>query len=98
MGAAIVWNGNAFAGGEAFATFFGTMPLSFYDVQCFDAHPILPDGLGTCSVSLTVSGVVKYGDSKEQRGFSETFVLMPEQAGQATKFKISAQAFRLVSG
>lgn len=71
------------------------MPTSFYDVQCYDAHPMMV--MGSCSVMLTVSGVVKYGESKEQRGFSETFVLKPEP-GQPTKFRISAQGFRLVSG
>jgi NTF2-related export protein 1/2 len=73
------------------------MPASHYDVQSFDAHPMGTDGMGSCSVVLSVSGVVKYGDNKEQRGFSESFVLKPEP-GQVAKFKISAQGFRLVSG
>ncbi|KAF8247444.1 NTF2-like protein [Wilcoxina mikolae CBS 423.85] len=95
--AAIVWNGNPITGGMDFATFFATMPTSHYDVQSFDAHPMGSDGMGSCSVVLSVSGVVKYGENKEQRGFSETFVLKPE-LGQVAKFKISAQGFRLVSG
>jgi NTF2-related export protein 1/2 len=94
--AAIAWNGNAITGGAAFSSFFATMPKSFYDAQSYDAHPLISDGMGNCSVMLSVSGAVKYGESKEQRGFSETFVLKPV-SGQPAKFKISAQSFRLVS-
>jgi len=94
--AAIVWNGNPITGGEAFSTFFTTMPTAFYDVQSFDAHPLPSDRMGGCSIMLMVSGAVKYGESKEQKGFSETFVLRSEQ-GRPTKFKISAQGFRLVT-
>jgi NTF2-related export protein 1/2 len=73
------------------------MPKSFYDAQSFDAHPLAPDGMGSCTIMLSVSGAVKYGESKDQRGFSETFVLKPEP-GSRTKFKISAQSFRIVFG
>lgn len=73
------------------------MPASNYDVQSFDGHPVASDAMGSCSIMLSVSGAVKYGQSKEQRGFSETFVLRSEP-GQVTKFKVSAQGFRLVSG
>ncbi|CCX07919.1 putative nuclear transport factor 2 [Pyronema domesticum] len=95
--AAITWNGNAILGGGNFATFFATMPTSHYDVQSFDAHPVAVDAMGNCSVMLNVSGSVKYGESKEMRGFGETVILRPEE-GNPTKFKISAQGFRLVSG
>jgi NTF2-related export protein 1/2 len=74
------------------------MPKSFYDAQSFDAHPLAPDGMGSCTIMLSVSGAVKYGENNpEQRGFSETFVLKPEP-GSRTNFKISAQSFRIVFG
>ncbi|KAA8905535.1 putative nuclear transport factor 2 [Sphaerosporella brunnea] len=94
--ASIAWNGNAISGGAAFSSFFATMPKSFYDPQSFDAQPLVSDGMGSCSVMLIVSGAVKYGESNEQRGFSESFVLKPEPGSQS-KFKIAAQTFRIVT-
>ncbi|KAI5838898.1 hypothetical protein DFP73DRAFT_562563 [Morchella snyderi] len=93
--ASIVWNGNPIASGEAFAAFFASMPDSHYDVQSYDAQPMQFDVKGSCSFVLIVSGSVKYGELKEQRGFSETFVLKPVEV-QPTRYLISTQGFRLV--
>jgi NTF2-related export protein 1/2 len=82
-------------GGSQFARFFERMPAANYDVQSFDAHPMLPNQQGICNYLLIVSGSVKYGESKEQRGFSETFVLKPN--GDATnRYVVATQGFRLV--
>lgn len=70
------------------------MPASHFDVQSYDAQPMQADG-GACSFVLVVSGSVKYGDTKELRGFSETFVLKPVEI-QPTRYLISTQGFRLV--
>lgn len=53
------------------------------------------DSAGNCDFVLIVSGSVKYGDTKELRGFSETFVLKPVDI-QPTRYLISTQGFRLV--
>ncbi|KAH0605106.1 uncharacterized protein H6S33_005088 [Morchella sextelata] len=61
----------------------------------YDAQPMQFDVKGSCSFVLIVSGSVKYGELKEQRGFSETFVLKPVDV-QPTRYLISTQGFRLV--
>lgn len=93
--ASIVWNGNPIAGGEEFAAFFASMPASHFDVQSYDAQPMQADGVAGCDFALIVSGSVKYGEAKELRGFSETFVLKPVEI-QPTRYLISTQGFRLV--
>lgn len=71
------------------------MPASHFDVQSYDAQPMHADGAGSCDFALIVSGSVKYGEAKELRGFSETFVLKPVEL-QPTRYLISTQGFRLV--
>ncbi|KAI5784624.1 hypothetical protein EDC01DRAFT_789157, partial [Geopyxis carbonaria] len=92
--ASIVWNGTPLSGGDAFAHFFATMPVSVTDVQSYDAHPI---GGTPAMVSLSVSGTVKYGaGAKEQRGFSETVVLVGDGEGTGRgKWRIGSQGFRV---
>lgn len=68
------------------------MPASHFDVQSYDAQPMQADG---GDFALIVSGSVKYGEAKELRGFSETFVLKPVEI-QPTRYLISTQGFRLV--
>ncbi|PWW76223.1 NTF2-like protein [Tuber magnatum] len=95
--ASIVWNGNPMTGGVAFAAFFERMPATHYDVQSYDSQPMLVPGTtgGPCNYMVIVSGSVKYGDSKEQRGFSETFVLKPSST-DPNRYVVATQGFRLV--
>ncbi|KAG0641079.1 hypothetical protein HOY80DRAFT_955977 [Tuber brumale] len=95
--ASIVWNGNPMTGGEAFARFYEHMPATHYDVKSYDSQPMLVPGTsgGPCNYMVIVSGSVKYGDSKEQRGFSETFVLKPS-ATDPNQYVVATQGFRLV--
>lgn len=71
------------------------MPASHFDVQSYDAQPMQVDGKGNSSFVLIVSGSVKYGEAKELRGFSETFVLKPVEV-QPIRYLISTQGFRLI--
>jgi len=84
-------------GGVAFAEFFEHMPATNYDVQSYDSQPMLVPGTsgGPCNYMVIVSGSVKYGDSKEQRGFSETFVLKPSST-DPNRYVVATQGFRLV--
>jgi NTF2-related export protein 1/2 len=57
-------------------------PQTNHEVQSFDCHPI-DSGMLTGapiqgeppSMILTVSGSVRYGEEREKRGFSESFLL-----------------------
>ena len=78
----ILWNGNAFLGGDAYAEFMTRFPQTSHEVQSFDCHPIDSGMLTGVSVPgeppsmiLTVSGSVRYGEEREKRGFSESFLL-----------------------
>lgn len=84
-------------GGVAFAEFFEHMPATHYDVQSYDSQPMLVPGTsgGPCNYMVIVSGSVKYGDNKEQRGFSETFVLKPSST-DPNRYVVATQGFRLV--
>lgn len=96
--APIVWNGNALAGGAAFATFWAKMPKCRFEVQSYDAQPTKADGRGSCSFVLIVSGSVKVGDMApdiKERGFSETFMLKPN-VKDPTRFLVATQGFRYV--
>jgi hypothetical protein len=71
-------------------------PKATYEVQCYDAQVTTPDGKGSCTFMLQVSGTVKYGDDKSaSRGFSDTFLMKPD-ATDNKKFLIAHHGFRLV--
>ncbi|KAF8477360.1 hypothetical protein BDZ91DRAFT_709125 [Kalaharituber pfeilii] len=94
--AGVVWNGNPVSSGEDFAAFYAKMLPTKFDVQSYDAQPMQPDGRGSCSFLLVVSGQVKIGtESATLRGFSDTFVMKPD-AKEPTRFLIATQGFRLV--
>lgn len=67
------------------------MPSSTYDIQSYDAQPVADDRF-----LLICAGSVKYADSKEPRGFSETF-LLTQDIPRSTKYLIATQGFRLVA-
>lgn len=90
--AKIVYNGNAFAGGDAFASFFATATTTYHDSQSYDVHKVG----GGSNLMVLVSGAVKYGIDKVNRGYSETFVLQ-SIPGPTPSFKIQSQVFRLVT-
>ncbi|KAF3942140.1 hypothetical protein ABW19_dt0206658 [Dactylella cylindrospora] len=93
----VSWNGNQITGGDEFQKLYVAMPPTTFEVQCFDAHPLLPNGRGQCSIMVATNGYVKFGDDKDAplRGFSETLVLEPDNS-TPVNFLISSQNFRLV--
>jgi len=106
--AGIVWNGNPVSSGAEFTAFYAKMPPTKFEVQSYDAQPIKPDGRGSCSFLLLVSGQVRIGTEEPSsssssspssapplRGFSDTFVMQPD-IKEPTRFLISTQGFRLV--
>ncbi|KAF8430000.1 hypothetical protein EV426DRAFT_579264 [Tirmania nivea] len=94
--AGVVWNGNPVSCGEDVSAFYAKMPPTKFDVQSYDAQPIQPDGRGSCSFLLVVSGQVRIGsESAPMRGFSDTFIMKPD-AKEPTRFLIATQGFRLV--
>lgn len=115
----ISFNGNQLPSAEAMQTMFQQqMPPSHYEVQCYDCHVINPNYIAegaqswpaesgkNMTILVAVSGYVKYGDLKEAkpRGFSESFVLVPNPVAAAGKQRmknikewlIQTQNFRIV--
>ena len=114
----IVLNGNAVPDGTAVQEIFDKqMPPARYEAQSIDCQVINPlytpadTPLNTTSVKshisilVMVSGWVRYSEDRNdpQRGFSETFVLVPnpqaenQKGGRKVKdFLIQTQNFRLV--
>ncbi|RDW93850.1 putative nuclear transport factor 2 domain protein [Aspergillus mulundensis] len=113
----IVFNGNPVADGNAVQEIFvNQMPPTHYEVQSVDCqiinrqYPTVTvgrqiDPRKDISILVIVSGYVRFGDSRDlpQRGFSETFVLVPnpssEGGGKGKRRKdwlIQTQNFRLV--
>ncbi|KAK6511427.1 hypothetical protein TWF481_000344 [Arthrobotrys musiformis] len=96
--ATVSWNGNNLSGGAADVEKLHTeMPAATYEVQCFDAQPLMPNGRGQCSILLVTNGYVKFGNEKDapSRGFSETITLEPDTS-TPPKFLISSQSTRFV--
>jgi NTF2-related export protein 1/2 len=115
---AILWNGNLVPDAASMQTTFITnMPPTHYEVQSFDCQVInssyITDGTqgsgdsaGKNMVLLViVSGYVRLGpaNDSDMRGFSETFVLVPnpelsnKRQGKPTKeWLIQSQNFRYV--
>ncbi|KAL5341319.1 hypothetical protein BJX70DRAFT_396038 [Aspergillus crustosus] len=110
----ILFNGNAVADGTAVQDIFvNQMPSSRYEVQSVDCQIINKqyptpttgrqlDPRKDFSILVMTSGHVRFGESRDlpQRGFSETFVLVPNPSdgGQKgrRKWLIHTQNFRLV--
>ncbi|RVD83410.1 Nuclear transport factor 2 [Arthrobotrys flagrans] len=96
--AQVSWNGTNLTGGIADVEKLHTeMPPATYEVQCFDAQPLTPNGRGQCSILLVTNGYVKFGNEKDapSRGFSETITLEPDTS-TPPKFLISTQSTRFV--
>ncbi|KAH0541656.1 hypothetical protein FGG08_003887 [Glutinoglossum americanum] len=115
----LVFNGNVLSDPPAMRLMFEKeMPATTYEVQAFDCQvlnpnystagpgPHPPDSGKNMSILISVSGWVRFGESKEApiRGFSETFVLVPNLAAATAKAKggvrnwlIQSQTFRLVT-
>lgn len=116
---AILFNGNVIPDPAAMQKLFQEqMPKSEYVPGDYDCHVLNPNYVieseqaassasgRNMTILLTVSGFVKYGESRsvEPRGFSETFVLIPNPravgSGRSKHVKdwlIQSQNFRLVS-
>ncbi|KAI9369929.1 hypothetical protein BJX61DRAFT_517628 [Aspergillus egyptiacus] len=111
----ILFNGNAVADGNAVQDIFvNQMTPTHYEVQSFDCqiinkeYPTVTTGRAIdprkdISILVIVSGYVRFGESRDlpQRGFSETFVLVPnptnEPKGKRKRdWLIQTQNFRLV--
>ena len=95
---AIVYNGNVISDAPAMQKLHQEqMPHTYYEVQSYDCHVLNPEytengaqvttsGSGkNMSILVIVSGYVKYGESRssDPRGFSETFVLVPNVAARS---------------
>lgn len=111
-----MFNGNPVADGNAVQEIFvSQMPPTHYEVQSFDCQIINKqyptatigrqiDPRKDISILVVVSGYVRFGESRDlpQRGFSETFVLVPNPSSEGGKGKrrrdwlIQTQNFRLV--
>ena len=114
----IVLNGNTVADGAAVQDIFDKqMPPARYEAQSVDCQVINPSystadapastksTKSHISLLVTISGWVRYSEQRSdpQRGFSETFVLVPnpqaenQKRGKTVKdFLIQSQNFRLV--
>lgn len=92
--------------------FMNQMPPTHYEVQSFDCQiinrayptPATDAKFGNkpavknMSILVIVSGYVRFGEAKDlpQRGFSETFVLVPNPSKSGKEWLIQTQNFRLV--
>ena len=110
----IILNGNVIpSAAELQSMFENEMPAARYEVQSFDCQVINPNAKGTVSPSgrnmtilVIVSGYVKSVESRDAplKGFSESFVLVPNPDIDQTKNKgkhikdwlIQSQNFRFV--
>ena len=96
---AIVWNGNIVPDPLTLQNLFEQeMPKSVYTVQNYDCHVLNPNYVaeGTqggdaisganMTIMIVVSGFVKYGEARSatQRGFSDSFILVPNPTAGAT--------------
>ena len=115
----IVYNGNEYIDGQAMQKLFlEIMPPTHFEVHCIDSHYLNPEyllgqntgsSLGSgMSALVVVSGSVRLDDDRSTplRGFSESFVLIPNDAigpGRRTRgraaqeYAIQSQMFRLIS-
>ncbi|KAL8702684.1 MAG: hypothetical protein Q9201_004145 [Fulgogasparrea decipioides] len=115
----ISFNGNQIPNGPALQKMFeDQMPQSHHEVQCYDCHVVNPNYVAdgaeawpaktgkNMTILVAVSGYVKYGNTKEAktRGFSESFLLVPNPVAAASKQRlknvkewlIQTQNFRIV--
>ena len=115
----IVFNGTVQSSADALQKMFeDEMPPVQYDVQSYDCQVLNPNyvAVGTKATSgsngrnmtvlMVVSGTVKLGSPKESetKGFSDTFVLVPNPDAAAAKVRkrpikewlVQSQTFRLV--
>jgi NTF2-related export protein 1/2 len=97
----ILWNGNAFLGGDAYVDFLIRFPATQHEVHNFDCHPVdsgmltgAPVAGEAPSIMLVVSGSVRVGDERDKRGFSESFLLKAEEGGQV--FYVANHVNRLI--
>ncbi|KAI9790769.1 MAG: hypothetical protein M1833_001765 [Piccolia ochrophora] len=114
----LVFNGNIIPDAIALQDLFEKeMPLAHFEVQSYDCHVLNPDykvdapaggppSKPSLSLLLSVSGYVRYGESREgaPRGFSESLVLVPNPDAEGgkgrgkgrRKWLVQSQSFRLV--
>ena len=115
----ITYNGNVIASAADMQKMFqDRIPATRYEVQSFDCQVINPNYIAANSeaaisttgknmtILVSVSGFVKYGGNRDAptRGFSESFVLVPNhdaakaknQGKNVKNWLIQSQTFRLV--
>jgi NTF2-related export protein 1/2 len=115
----ISFNGTVMSTGDGLQKLFeDEMPPAQYDIQSYDCQVLNPNyaAIGTKATSgsngrnmtvlMVVSGTVKLGTQKESetKGFSDTFVLVPNPDAAAAKARkkplkewlVQSQTFRLV--
>lgn len=114
----IIYNGNAFFDGHGMENVFQQMLPTHHEIQSFDCQVVndryfVEEQAGAAlprskniSVLVVVSGSMKIGEPKnsELKGFSESFVLVPNLEAVRTKgpgkekeFLITSQSFRYVA-
>ncbi|KAI8607383.1 hypothetical protein BC830DRAFT_1158908 [Chytriomyces sp. MP71] len=88
--AAILWNGNAFAGIAQFRDSYLQLPATVHEYQSYDAQPV-----GNSSILVIVTGSVKLGDKPQPRPFSQTFILVPVVDAEGKKvYQVGSDTFR----
>ncbi|KAI7871201.1 hypothetical protein BDF14DRAFT_1878586 [Spinellus fusiger] len=94
---AILWNGNAFSGGQQYSEMLARFPRSRHEIDVYDCHPIAEtvNAQGICGMMIGISGTVKFGENPTKKLFHESFVLMPDE-GQAGNYYVQSQNFRFV--
>lgn len=115
----IVFNGTVQSSADALQKMFeDEMPPAQYDIQSYDCQVLNPNyaAIGTKATSgsngrnmtvlMVISGTVKLGNQKESetKGFSDTFVLVPNPEAAAAKARkspvkewlVQSQTFRLI--
>lgn len=95
---AIVWCGNPIGGGDAFIQMYSQMPMTKHDVGDYNVHPLpnTNNAQGQLTLTLNVSGKVKFGTErgKDLHGFSAVFMLRREGSGQPVT--VTSMSYRLV--
>lgn len=114
----IIYNGNPFFDGQGMENVFQQMLPTHHEIQSFDCQVVndrhFLDGQAgetlprskNISILVVVSGSIKIGEPKhsEVKGFSESFVLVPnleafrkKPSRQEKQFLITSQSFRYVT-
>lgn len=85
----VVWNGNTHSSAAKISDFYQSLPGSNHRVFSYDCQPILS---AASTVLVSCKGVVKLDGEREERKFSQNFLLSKE--GEV--WKVASDCFRFV--